>query len=103
MRLYRIWNSLGIRIPSDLVEAAGISEGDKIEMTERSDRSIVLQKKKKSASQLKGFGALHRFADPDLIPLENQAFDLAMEEKDFSTFDKKLQSRKKSQCSGQPT
>ena len=55
-----------------------------------------LQKKKKSASQLKGFGALHRFADPDLIPLENQAFDLAMEEKDFSTFDKKLQSRKKS-------
>lgn len=89
-------NSIGIRIPADLVEAAGISEGDKIEMTERSDRSIVLQKKKKSASQLKGFGALHRFADPDLIPLENQAFDLAMEEKDFSTFDKKLQSRKKS-------
>ena len=74
-------NSLGIRIPSDLVEAAGISEGDKIELTESSDGSIVLQKKKKSASQLKGFGVLHRFADPDLIPLENQAFGMAMEEK----------------------
>lgn len=89
MRCIECGNSIGIRIPSDLVEAAGISEGDKIEMTERSDGSIVLQKKKKSASQLKGFGVLHRFADPDLIPLENQAFGLAMEEKDFATFDKK--------------
>ena len=94
-------NSLGVRIPSDLVEATGISEGDKSEMTERSDGSIVLQEKKKSVSQLKGFGALHRFADPDLIPLENQAFGMAMEEKDFATFDKKLQSRKKNLSSQQ--
>ena len=74
-------NSLGIRIPSDLVKAAGINEGDKIEMTEKADGSIVLQKKRKSATQLKGFGVLHRFADPDLIPLEDQAFGMAMEEK----------------------
>ena len=74
-------NSLGIRIPSDLVKAAGINEGDKIEMTEKADGSIVLQKKRKSATQLKGFGVLHRFADPDLILLEDQAFGMAMEEK----------------------
>ena len=74
-------NSLGIRIPSDLVKAAGINEGDKIEMTEKADGSIVLQKKRKSATQLKGFGVLHRFADPDLILLEGQAFGMAMEEK----------------------
>lgn len=70
-------------------------------MTERSDGSIVLQKKKKSVSQLRGFGVLHRFADPDLIPLENQAFGMVMEEKDFATFDKKLQSRKKNLSSQQ--
>ncbi len=74
-------NSLGIRVPSDITAATGISDGDKVEITSRSDGSIIIRKKKKDAAQLKAFGVLHRYANPELIPLEGKAFGMAMEEK----------------------
>ena len=74
-------NSLGIRVPSDITAAIGINEGDKVEISGRPDGSIVIRKRKKDAAQLKAFGVLHQFANPDLIPLEDNAFALAMEEK----------------------
>ena len=42
---------------------------------------IVIRKKKKDAAQLKAFGVLHRFVNPELIPREEKAFGIAMEEK----------------------
>ena len=35
----------------------------------------------KDRTELKAFGMLHKYANPDLIPLEKNAFGLAMEEK----------------------
>lgn len=74
-------NSIGIRIPSDIIVATGISEGDKVEISGRPDGSIIIRKKNKDMAQLKAFGVLHRYANPELIPLENKAFGMAMEEK----------------------
>ena len=74
-------NSLGIRVPSDITAATGISEGDKVEITSRSDGSIIIRKKKKDVAQLKAFGALHRYANPDLIDKEKEAFSNAMVKK----------------------
>ena len=74
-------NSLGIRIPSEIVMATGICDGDKVEITGRPDGSFVIQKKKKDATQLKAFGVLHRYANPNLIPLEDKSFGMAMEER----------------------
>ncbi len=39
------------------------------------------QKGMKDRTELKAFGMLHKYANPDLIPLEKNAFNLAMEEK----------------------
>ena len=74
-------NSLGIRVPSDIIVATGINEGDKVEISGRPDGSIIIRKKKKGTAQLKAFGVLHRYANPELIPLEDKAFGMAMEEK----------------------
>ena len=35
----------------------------------------------KDRTELKAFDMLHEYANPDLIPLEKNAFNLAMEEK----------------------
>ncbi len=67
------------------IASSGISEGDKVEITGNPDGSIVIQKKKKDASQLKAFGVLHRFANPELISLEDDAFAMAMEERCLNT------------------
>lgn len=74
-------NSLGIRIPADIANSSGINDGDKVDITRRPDGSIVIQKKKKDKTDLKAFGMLHKYANPELIPLEKNAFGLAMEEK----------------------
>ena len=74
-------NSLGIRIPADIANSSGINDGDKVDITRRPDGSIVIQKKKKDKTDLKAFGMLHNYANPELIPLEKNAFGLAMEEK----------------------
>lgn len=74
-------NSLGIRVPSDITAATGLNDGDKVEITSRRDGSIIIRKKKKDVAQLKAFGVLHRYANPALIPLEDKAFGMAMEEK----------------------
>ncbi len=50
-------------------------------MTETADGSIMIRKRKKEKSQLKTLGMLHEYANPDLIPLEKDAFALAMKEK----------------------
>ena len=42
---------------------------------------IKKPKSKKDNTELKAFGMLHEYANPDLIPLEKHAFELAMEEK----------------------
>lgn len=39
------------------------------------------RKQMKDRTELKAFGILHEYANPDLIPLEKNAFGLAMEEK----------------------
>ena len=39
------------------------------------------RKQIKDRTELKAFGMLHEYANPDLIPLEKNAFGLAMEEK----------------------
>ena len=39
------------------------------------------RKQMKDRTELKAFGILHEYANPDLIPLEKHAFELAMEEK----------------------
>ena len=70
--MFRSANALCGFVPSD---------GDKVEVTSRSDGSIIIRKKKKDAAQLKAFGVLHRYANPELIPLEDKAFGMAMEEK----------------------
>lgn len=74
-------NSLGVRLPAGVAASTGISSGDKVEVTEAADGSIVIRKRGKEKSQLKAFGMLHEYANPDLIPLEKDAFGLAMEEK----------------------
>ncbi len=74
-------NSLGVRLPAGVAASSGISYGDKVEVTEASDGSIVIRKRKKEKSQLKAFGILHEYANPDLIPQEKDAFGLAMKEK----------------------
>lgn len=74
-------NSLGVRLPAGVAASTGISSGDKVEVTEAADGSIVIRKRRKEKSQLKAFGMLHEYANPDLIPLEKDAFGLAMEEK----------------------
>ena len=74
-------NSIGIRIPSDITVATGISEGDKVEISGHPDGSIIIRKKDKYTAQLKAFGVLHRYANPELIPLEDKSFGMAMEEK----------------------
>ena len=42
---------------------------------------IKKPKSKKDNTELKAFGMLHEYANPDLIPLEKNAFELAIEEK----------------------
>ena len=42
---------------------------------------IKKPKSKKDNTELKAFGILHEYANTDLIPLEKQAFELAMEDK----------------------
>lgn len=74
-------NSLGIRIPAAIVQSSGISDGDKMDISYTPDGSIIIQKKKKDKSELKAFGILHRFAAPDLIAKEKDAFGMAMEGK----------------------
>ena len=74
-------NSLGIRIPSDIAVATGISEGDKVEISGCHDGSIIIRKKNKDAAKLKAFGVVHRHANPELIPLEDKVFGMAMKEK----------------------
>lgn len=74
-------NSLGVRIPAGVAASSGISDGDKVEVTEATDGSIMIRKRKKEKSQLKTLGMLHEYANPDLIPLEKDAFGLAMKEK----------------------
>ena len=39
------------------------------------------RKQMKDRTELKAFDMLHEYANPDLIPLEKNAFNLAMEEK----------------------
>ena len=41
-------NSLGIRIPSDITVATGISEGDKVEITGHPDGSIIYGKRRET-------------------------------------------------------
>lgn len=74
-------NSLGVRIPKEIAESSGITEGDKIEITKAPDGSIIMQRQKKKKTDLKAFGLLHDYANPELIPLEKNAFGRAMEEK----------------------
>ena len=73
-------NSLGIRIPSDITVATGISEGDKVEITGHPDGSIIIRKKKKDTANLKAFGVLHRYANPELVPIEDKAFGMVVKE-----------------------
>ena len=42
---------------------------------------IKKPRNKEDNTELKAFGMLHEYANPDLIPLEKNAFNLAMEEK----------------------
>ena len=42
---------------------------------------IKKPRNKKDNTELKAFGLLHEYANPDLIPFEKNAFGLAMEEK----------------------
>ena len=58
-----------------------LCDGDKVVITGRPDGSFIMQKKKKDATKLKAFGVLHRYANPELIPLEDKAFGIAMEER----------------------
>lgn len=74
-------NSIGVRIPSNIANSAGINIGDKIEISNTADGKIIIEKKTKDISELKGFGGLHKYANPSLIPLEKKAFGIMMEEK----------------------
>ena len=74
-------NSIGVRIPSNIANSTGINIGDKIEISNTADGKIIIEKKTKDISELKGFGGLHKYANPSLIPLEKKAFGIMMEEK----------------------
>ncbi len=74
-------NSLSIRIPASLAEASGIIEGDKVELRRTLNGDIVLHRKKKERSELKGFGQLRQYANPALRAQEGEAFARAMDER----------------------
>lgn len=74
-------NSLGVRIPASMIHDSGLTDGDKVKISQASNGDIVIQKIRKEKKDLKAFGKLHKYANPDLIPLEEQAFSIAMEER----------------------
>ncbi len=74
-------NSLGVRIPSAIAGKTGISEGDKIEISQSSKGCIVIRKIEKDKKEHKAFGMLKAYADPGLREKEKLAFAMAMEER----------------------
>ncbi|MCL1988063.1 MAG: AbrB/MazE/SpoVT family DNA-binding domain-containing protein [Firmicutes bacterium] len=98
----KLGDELGITFPKNIAEILDLSENDKIEITEHHD-GIYIEKipltlddlfadydgNEKSEPydfseepEMPNFiGILSKYANPDLIPLEKEAWGMAMEEK----------------------